>query len=192
MSHYIRSIIFSVLAFWVISTYSPGLHSVVIAQTVPSFSSCTNPQGSVKADNPSGTHGIVGESGNYSGSDTVYRLSGDTLTQCFCSQNNQGIQTNWWKITSLSPGDIAVLEREGWIYVPNGKLWGLDEGAYLAKNAPYVCSGGRVGGASATNVGDVLGLATTGNMPLLLGLLAIGLLSLLIAFLLKRRSNVTE
>lgn len=191
MSPILRTIVLRAAVFFVVFVYSLGLRPIVLAQTVPSFTSCIDPQGTIKVRNPSGTHGIAGETGQYSGSDTVWRLSGNTLTQCFCSEDGDGIQTNWWKASSLTATDITVLEREGWEFIPNGSLWGLDEGAYLAKNAPYICGGGRVGGASDTKSGDVLGLATTGDSITLFGLAGLGAVLLLLAIVLRRYSNDT-
>ncbi len=42
-----------------------------------------------------GTHQIVGN-GLVEGADDVYTF-GDNYVQCFCSQEGEGIQTNWWK-----------------------------------------------------------------------------------------------
>lgn len=158
----------------------------------PSFPVCSTPQGLIKADYDSGIHGVPGDSTTYNGSDTVYHLSESTLTQCLCTTNGKGIQTNWWRISSLSFDEIETLEKLGWVYVPNGSEWGLDEVAYLANSSDYDCgideddednddddddddknSNGssnkrRIGGAgqvlAATSyLGDVLGLASTGN-----------------------------
>ncbi len=149
----------------------------------PSFPSCRSPQGELIVNYPSGEHGIAGDSKAYYGSDKVYELSADTLTQCFCSTNNSGIQTNWWRISSLSFEEVEALKKLGWIYVPNGAEWGLKEGPYMALSSTYSCSGGRhhsndgeddnndkddpesgqVLSAATSRLGEVLGLATTGS-----------------------------
>lgn len=146
--------------------------------SVPNFPSCANPQGQTKVVYQTGTHGIVGDQNTYTGSDAVYTLSDQTLTQCFCSVDGKGIQTNWWKTSSITQDEIDVLKNLGWILVPDGTLWGLDEGTYMAKNTTYACgsttttsSNGEVQGTSSTssnnsssnNSGRVLGLATTGS-----------------------------
>lgn len=163
---------------------------------IPTFPKCTNPQGQTKVYYATGTHGIPGEDATYTGSDQVFRLTEDTLTQCFCSINDDGIQTNWWKISSLTLDEVEQLVSLGWIYIPNGTLWGLEEEPYMAKNTTYDCSpdkpkdekedddddddddsndddnddeedDNRIGsilGTSNTRFGDVLGLASTGNI----------------------------
>ena len=96
--------------------------SSVFAVTTPSFPSCGNPQGVIKVQYSSGTHGIVGSSAEHKGSDTVYAVSNDTLTQCFCSEDNNRIQTNWWKIGSLTDSEIQTLRNLGWVYINGGCL----------------------------------------------------------------------
>lgn len=153
----------------------------VFAVVTPTFPHCSSPQGSVKATYSTGTHGIVGSTATYNGSDAVYRLTDDTLTQCFCSTDGKGIQTNWWKASSLSEDQIQLLKNEGWLYVPAGKLWGLEESPYIAKNIYYSClpssdpstdRGGQVSGA-ATSTGQILGLATTGNILTIVAIFSI-------------------
>lgn len=161
------------------------------AQTVPSFPSCSNPQGSVKVSYSEGTHGIVGNGGTFTGSDTVYTLSDTTSMQCFCADNGDGTQTNWWHAATLTPEEIQILKNQGWISVPNGELWGLAAGEWLALNSSYRCGGGIGGGdilAASTSVPDVLGLATTGNIVTIYALAGFGLASLVVSFLLKKNS----
>lgn len=158
----------------------------VLAISTPSFPSCANPQGTTKASYSEGTHGIVGSGTTYTGKDTVYTLTDDTLTQCFCSADGSGIQTNWWKASSLSENDITVLKSEGWIYVPAGDLWGLAASPYLAKNINYSClPGSSVGGSpqvlgEGTGGGEVLGLAATGDSLLVYSSFLLGAILLLI------------
>lgn len=150
--------------------------SNVRAQTVPSFSSCVNPQGSLKVSYDSGTHGVPGDANTYSGSDSVYTLSDNTLVQCLCTDNGQGVQTNWWKVSSLTTDEIAVLISQGWVLVPDGSAWGLDQTPYLTQNTSFACFPGtgapEVLGATTT---DVLGLATTGNAAFILSVILAGI-----------------
>lgn len=164
----------------------------VQAQTVPSFPSCSNPQGSVKASYNEGTHGIVGNGATFTGSDTVYTLSGDTAMQCFCADNGDGTQTNWWHVASLTKAEVQVLKNQGWVSIPNGELWGLASGEWLAQNSPYQCQGGSSGSsgdilAASTQIGgDVLGLATTGNIVTIYALIGLGITSLVTSFFLRK------
>lgn len=153
------------------------------AVTKPNFPSCTNPQGVLKIQYSDGIHGIAGNSANYSGSDSVYTLTEETLLQCFCAQDGQGIQSNWWKVSSLSQAEINILKRDGWVFVVNGLVWGLDDAPYLVRNGAYDCpaGGGEVAGA-------VLGWAATGNTPLVSILAIAGSTALLIGVWLKRKA----
>lgn len=126
--------------------------AVVLAVDAPEFPLCANPSGQVIVSYENGTHGIVGDSTTYTGSDTVYSVGETEVMQCFCAADGNGIQTNWWNASSLSQEDVAVLKAEGWIYVPDGNLWGLSESPYLAKNTTYSCLPGGTGG---TGGGDI-------------------------------------
>lgn len=149
------------------------------AATLPTFPSCLNPQGTIKVSYSNGTHGIVGSSNSYSGSDTVYNVLGNSVTQCFCGSDGQGIQTNWFAYSQLTDQEIQDLKNDGWFQVPNGLAWGLSDQPYMAKNTNYSCNTSRVGGDSSSNSNsnsgsggsnpDVLGLATTGNIVTILG-----------------------
>lgn len=172
------------------------------ATTIPSFPACSNPQGTVRANYDSGTHGVAGDPSTYTGIDTVYTLDENTLTQCLCADNGSGIQTNWWNAGSLSQDEINVLISEGWILVPDGASWGLETGPYLAKNSNFSCNSSGTGGASdnksqgttsgsilATSTQAILSLANTGNMVFILGVFLIGTLLLgsgIVASLRKR------
>jgi len=175
----------------------------VSAQTVPSFPTCANPQGSVKVTYNEGTHGIAGNTGTFTGSDTVFELSGDTTMQCFCADNGDGTQTNWWHAASLTDEEVQVLKNDGWVVVPNGALWGLAEGEWLTFNSPYACpssnnnengtsgssnTSGQVLSATTDPGGSVLGLASTGNIAMIYALAGLGILSLLMGFLLRKLS----
>lgn len=161
------------------------------AQTVPAFPQCINPQGTLRVEYNSGTHGIPGDPGEYNGSDAVYQVSEDTLIQCFCAEDGSAIQTNWWRVSQLSQEDIESLEAQGWNFIPDGSLWGLEEAAYLARNSSYRCKEeDRVGGASATaEQSPVLKLADTGGLSLPLLLALIGALSLANGLRLLKRAR---
>lgn len=188
------------------------------AVDVPDFPACANPNGEVIAHYDEGTHGIAGSSGTYTGSDTVYRVSDVQTTQCFCSTDGNGIQTNWWNASSLTQDQVAILKADGWIYVPTGNLWGLTNDPYMAKNISYRClpqgggdpngggdgkSDGKSDGRSScpectqppvggqvlgTSTGDVLGLAATGDSWILYTVFGISLFLLLSGILKFRKS----
>ena len=172
------------------------------AVTPPEFPSCVNPQGTVRVSYSSGTHGVPGVTTSYQGSDTVYNISENALAQCLCTIDGEGIQTNWWKVPQLSSDEIENFKTQGWIFVPDGSVWGLDQAAYLAKNSNFTCrltgggesssnsssnsnNGSSVGGVSS--IGDILGLAATGNIRVIYGLFFTGLLSLMMGYLLKQK-----
>src|SRR3972149_12085302 len=125
------------------------LVGVVNAAEVPNFPSCSNPQGTLKVSYDRGTHYIVG-GGGAPGRDGVYYTGDNTLIQCFCATDGSGIQTNWWKINSLSQEEIDQFVKLGWTYIPSGANWGLDESSYLAINQNYSCGGGGDGGNPTT------------------------------------------
>ena len=124
------------------------------AITTPGFPSCVNPSGTQKVTYDNGLHGIPGTTSEYRGSDSVYQVTGEMLIQCFCPESGStGIQTNWLKVPSISEEDLQGFKNQGWSYIPNGALWGLDPVGYVAKNQEYAC---RVGGTG----GGVLGATT--------------------------------
>lgn len=163
--------------------------NVHAATSTPSYPVCANPQGEVVAKYNNGNHGIVGQ-GEKSGSDVVYKLSGDTLTQCFCGSDGNGIQTNWWKVSGLSDEDIKNLVNSGWQMVFDGSAWGLDSGPYLAINGNYTCAGTSNGSSTNSSGGQstgdilqtgvvaasVLSLADTGNLQTIVLLGSLGAL----------------
>jgi len=174
----IKSLVFSIIMFIVFF----GVVQPVYALTIPTFPSCFSPQGTVKVTYSEGTHGIAGKTENYTGKDAVYTLTDSTLMQCYCPSEGSGIQTNWWSIPSLSDPDVKVLENQGWIYIPNGSLWGLKDTPYVAYNTEYECNSCGIGGAEVLGQGiggDVLGLATTGNLPEIAGAFIIGFILIL-------------
>lgn len=202
--------IVSLLFFVIVSILSQT--GAALAYEVPNFTSCVNPSGEIKANYETGTHGIAGNNSSFEGKDTVYTLSGDALTQCFCSINGAGIQTNWWKVSSLTEQEVEILKISGWNYIPNGGLWGLESEPYLAFNSDYSCKGstggdgnsstssggsgssnnsgsGSVLAAAAGGVGQVLGLASTGNIKFVISFLSFSILALLLGLILKIRSR---
>lgn len=179
---------------------------------IPTFPRCENPQGTIKVSYSSGNHGIPGDVRTHTGSDAVYHLSGATLAQCFCAINGDGIQTNWWKASSLSVEQIEELVSQGWVFIPDGSLWGLEEEPYLAHNRAYDCEEDKKeeNGKDEDEddddddededdddddqilgfvPGQILGLARTGNIGTIYLLLAIGLssIALLTAVIIKTR-----
>jgi hypothetical protein len=116
------------------------------AVTVPTFPSCLNPQGTLKVSYSDGTHGVVGDTKTYTGYDAVYKLTDNTLVQCLCPKDGNGIQTNWMKASGFSQSEINTLKNDGWVYIQNGSAWGLDNEPYLAKNIGYSCIVGRCPG----------------------------------------------
>lgn len=176
--------IFRSLLMTLAVTISITFAQPVAAATVPQFPLCVNPQAEVKVSYATGTHGIVGDGGTFTGSDTVYNLGNGNFTQCFCPVSGQGIQTDWWKANSLTQAEIEFYKSQGWIFVPTGLVWGLEDVQYLAKNTNYSClgTGTGTGGASDTNttvsvgVGNVLGLANTGNSAIITAYICNGLL----------------
>lgn len=198
----------------VVITFYLGLVRTSFAYQVPQFTSCLNPSGSVKANYETGTHGIPGRTASYEGKDTVYNLSGNELTQCFCASSGTGIQTNWWKVSSLTEAEVNGLKSQGWVYIPNGALWGLEEAPYLAFNSDYACgkssqgsccspttdipgpggSGGQGGSGSVLGIstGSVLGLASTGNTRFLLSVLFVSVFALISGMILKLRAKLSK
>lgn len=182
--------------------------SLALAIDVPTFPSCVSPAGTIRVEYSDGTHGIVGSGSTYTGSDKVYQLSDTTLTQCFCSSDGVGVQTNWWNASSLSENQINILKADGWHYVPAGNLWGLDAAPYVAKNISYSClpsssstpssssnsssssndSGDGQGGGSQES-GSVLGLAATGDSLLLYALAALSILLIVAGLRRSRHEN---
>lgn len=164
--------------------------------TPPAFPSCLNPQGTLRVSYDSGIHGVPGQSMTLAGSDRVYNITEDQNLQCFCATSGEGVSTSWWKTGQVSESDIEYLKSLGWVFVPDGSIWGLDPEIYFAKNNNYSCAtgigGGGDGGSNNNNSsnnqssnssgtggttlrGQVLGLATTGTLPQIVSYLTFGL-----------------
>lgn len=145
----------------------------------PPLFSCENPVGEVTASYSSGTHGVPGDTTRYYGSDDVYKIDDIHTLQCLCIQDRDtGIESNWWKASSLSPEERETYVRRGWIFVEDGSRWGLDKAPYLVKNDDFSC-GGRGGRDNdddddkkeSKSIGEVLSattLAATGDTKTLL------------------------
>lgn len=116
--------------------------TVVSAYSIPNFPACSNPNGTLMVSYNDGTHGIVGSTAVYQGSDKVYSLENGNALQCFCASDNSGIQTNWWKVSSLDQEEIQTLKNLGWYFIPDGSVWGLQPGMYMAQNTSYSCAAG--------------------------------------------------
>jgi hypothetical protein len=134
--------ILPVLAVLLFVTVSPAYAAVV----TPSFPVCSAPAGNRIASFDSGIHGIVGSSATFSGSDRVYAVSDATFLQCFCSSSGEGIQSNWWNASALNEDQIKELQTSGWLYVPNGNVWGLQSGPFVVQNSSYSCLASPPGG----------------------------------------------
>lgn len=154
------------------------------AQTTPSFPSCLNPQGELIISYQSGIHGVPGDQTTYEGTDAVYRPTADTLIQCLCTINGDGIQSNWWNVHALTSEQTSQLVQAGWIRIPDGSAWGLSAEPYLVKNSRYSCLGGAGGGELS---GSVLGLASTGNNTIVILSLSLGILCILLGISLSKR-----
>lgn len=123
--------------------------SPVFAVDVPSFPTCPNPSGVQIASYADGTHGIPGRVEVFTGSDNVFRIDESRVVQCYCAPDGNGIQTNWWKVSSLTSEEKAELVKQGWIYIPDGSVWGLNQGDWMAQNFTLSC--GDKGGGSSSN-----------------------------------------
>ncbi|KKR30449.1 hypothetical protein A2715_04535 [Candidatus Woesebacteria bacterium RIFCSPHIGHO2_01_FULL_39_32] len=202
-------LIIPLLLFLYISLFAPN---TVYATELPSFPFCSNPQGEIKVSYDSGTHGVVGSQTQYQGKDTVYFVGENNYLQCLCTDQGEGIQTGWLKLGNLSNNEIDELRNEGWQYVPDGTLWGLAGGDYLAKNSPYSCNG--EGGNTTPTLtptptsstisstsgdpgigGSVIAasaplLAATGTSTLFYSLLAFGLASFGLGLVLRKKDKI--
>lgn len=156
--------------------------SPVSAQSIPTFPACPNPGGEIIAKYDSGKHGIPGDAKEYDGADTVFKLNDAMIVQCLCPTSGSGVQTLWWKNPGLSADEESVVLKQGWIRIPNGALWGLDNSVYFAKNSNFNCGGSvnGVGGVSniSASTGVILGastLAKTGNWMTIIAVFALAI-----------------
>ncbi len=189
-----------VLALLSISAIFQLMTTPVFALEIPDFSSCTSVNGTVMVSYDSGIHGVPGDGTTYTGRDTVFRIYDTAVLLCLCPEGKTGVQTKWWRYGQLTNDEISVLIKDGWIYVPNGALWGLEDAPYLAKNSNFSCnesgggssnSGSSVLGSN-TSAGQVLGVSTmaaTGNLTSIFGLLFLGTLFIVLAKKLRQYSK---
>lgn len=111
--------------------------------SLPTFPRCPNPGGTLVVSYPEGWHWIVGDPQLKWGSDSVYHIGNNNYVQCYCPLNgvtDQGIQTNWLKVSNITETEKNQLLAQGWILVGNGADFGLPQGAYLAKNSFFTCA----------------------------------------------------
>ena len=175
------------IVLFLISTHVGGASALT---EQPSFPSCTAPTGTLKVKYDSGTHGIVGNTGVYQGRDSVYQLDTGNVFQCFCPESGDiGIQTNFWKFPPMTEGDIQSFKSDGWVFIPDGSLWGLMSDPYLAKNYDYQCRGASSGGNGGIGGGGQVlgGFAETGDIVTLLGAGAIGVSLMVFGTLIRWR-----
>ena len=203
--------IISVIALFLACT------SPVFATAVADFPSCLNAQGTSTAHYADGEHGIAGKDGLVRGEDTVYSIANGNAVQCFCPPDGSAIQTNWLNASQLSPEEIKSYTYSGWILIPDGSVWGLSSGTYLARNISYTCRGENDPGdpsnnsSSSNNLssnsssssssnsssgtvlgiggGDILGLASTGNIVFIYTLAVLGTVTLLAGIVWERRNK---
>lgn len=179
-----------VLSFAILVAFLTAKSPSYAVSTVDEVS-CVNPTGTIKVNYESGTHGIVGSLDLYSGKDTVYSIKEDQLMQCFCEENGTGIQTNWKRVASLDSDEAKILKSEGYISVPSGSAWGLEDKPYVAKNIGYTCKSSSTNGTSfvESSKGSAPSLAATGNIITIISFFVVGILFTSLGFTLRKRSN---
>ena len=184
------------LLFALLLTITP-VYAQEQQSAVPPQATCITPSGETIASYSNGTHGIVGDPNTFAGEDDVYSLGEAGALQCFCETSGNGVETIWWgSIGGFTQDQIESYTSSGWVYIPNGSLWGLEDKPYLAKNTRYLCSTASTGGevsSSATNQSSpqILGastLAATGGKGLLQALMFASAFLLIAGLLLKFRS----
>jgi hypothetical protein len=142
-----------------------GAATPAFAVDAPTFPNCPNPGGVQIASYTDGTHGIPGRSEVYTGNDTVFRLDEKRVAQCYCPPDGTGIQTNWFKVSDLTSDQKTELIQRGWVYIPDGTVWGLDAGDWMAQNSPLTCTEHAIGGSGLSTIfPQILGFADTGKM----------------------------
>lgn len=186
---------FSIVLFLALFLVQPVYAQEQQPAAVPQ-ATCITPSGEKLASYSDGTHGIVGDSNSFVGRDDVYSLGEAGALQCFCATDGNGVETIWWgSISSLSQVQIDSYTSSGWIYVPNGSLWGLEGKPYLTKNSRYLCSTSSTEGEVLSTVNQsnpqILGastLAATGGKGSLFALMVASSCLLAAGLLLKFRS----
>ena len=206
------SLLINLISFFIVLLTTA---SIAHATETPTFPSCLNPQGTIKVSYQSGIHGVPGSFRDYSGTDIVYDLGNGNVLQCLCEPNGTGTQTNWLKACEADKETIAYYESNGWLYVPNGTAWGLEDCSYFAMNLSYSCVGGAGGnngsnggsssgsssssssssssnsssngsGSTVSSIGQILGLASTGNIAIIYGFLTAGILFIIFGVIMSR------
>lgn len=116
------------------------LVSTVYAEvSPPTFPSCSLQSGNGDiAHYDNGLHQIVG-AGLLEGTDNVYSQANGNALQCFCKEDDGGIQTVWWRIGDLTSQEIEGFLNQGWV-LENGLQWNLENTSYLAKNSEFSCA----------------------------------------------------
>ncbi len=158
----------------------------VHADGLPNFGSCVNPQGKVIASYENGKHGIVGRKDLVSGSDSVYQSSDKGVTQCFCPEDGNGIQTNWFDASKLTSAEIETYKKEGWTYFATGYDWNLKDVPYLAKNTDYAC---KKTATKKSEASKVLSLASTGESVTIYAFILSGAAFLITGMVLRKLSR---
>lgn len=106
-------------------------------ETIPDFPACSNLLGNPgnHASHAEGLHQVVGGDLLW-GSDDVYSIADGNYVQCYCPvEDNDGIQTNWWRTDQV---------LEGWFSV-NDIVWNLGDYHFLAQNQDFDCNDGDDG-----------------------------------------------
>ncbi len=189
---------FPFAVFFVYALLTAIVTTPVEAISPPAFSSCPAPGGELLASYSEGIHGVPGDQTTYYGSDSVHKLNQSQVVQCLCPDDGAGIQTTWWNVRDLSIAEQDAVIAQGWVFVPNGALWGLDADPYLAKNTGYNCSGGIGGGFlsenSSTSVpGQVLGaFAATGDSEKIALLLVLGISLIMLSRKLAKTADTSQ
>lgn len=168
------------------------------AQTPPQ-ATCITPTGEKIVTYLEGIHGVAGNLNPFTGKDDVFNLGNDDALQCFCATDGTGVETIWWSsFQDLTQEEIDSLISQGWIFVPDGSLWGLATKPYLAKNTNFACSQTTTTSSNpsqsssdtsqSSTPGQVLGVSTlaqTGGKGLIITLIYTAFSWLVLGLLLK-------
>lgn len=183
---------FTALLFLALLLTTTSVHAQAQQPVFSPQVTCITPTGEKIATYADGIHGVVGDFRTFTGKDEVFALGNDDALQCFCATDGSGVDTIWW--SSFPHDKVDELTASGWIFVPNGALWGLAAKPYLAKNTNYTCSTDTstgTGGTSSNSSGQVLGstLAATGGKGIITTFVYASILWLLAGLLLKFKSS---
>ena len=64
--------------------FTVSVQSAFAAVSAPDFPACSAPTGSLKVQYNDGTHGVIGNSAEFKGKDTVYSVNQNQVLQCLC------------------------------------------------------------------------------------------------------------